>query len=295
MKNTTGGYKATIIKAASYAPVANAQYKLVLSTISTVNENNNKVSNNVVVLVLDSNNKIADVRFDSAEVTPSLNDEGALNVVDSVASKVELGDAYTGMSAGSWAAQAQAFEKAIIGKTADEVANLDLTLVAGCTMSSSVATFKALVAKAYASTIYVNFESDGNFTLGAAISTVVKSGKGGKATVGADFAGVVMAGGKVLCTMIDSCEQSFTIEEGELVAGELAVSKNDQGESYTGMPAGAWYKQAQAFANSTIGLTLEGLNDLELTSDALVAAGCTMKNTTGGYKATIIKAATYAK
>ena len=113
--------------------------------------------------------------------------------------------------------------------------------------------------------------------------------------VTADFAGTVLAGGKVVATVIDSCEQSFSIAEGALVAGELAVSKNEQGEAYSGMPAGPWYKQAQAFANSAVGKTAAELENLETVSDALAAAGCTMKNTTAGYKATIITAAGYAK
>jgi hypothetical protein len=61
------------------------------------------------------------------------------------------------------------------------------------------------------------------------------------------------------------------------------------------MPAGPWYKQAQAFSNSTVGKTVAELENLDTVSDELVAAGCTMQNTTAGYKATIIKAAGYAK
>ena len=87
---------------------------------------------------------------------------------------------------------------------------------------------------------------------------------------------------------------SFTIEEGALVAGEVKGSKTEQGESYT-MPAGSWVKQAAAFSNSTVGKTVAELENLETVSDALAAAGCTMQNTTAGYKATIIKAVGYAK
>ena len=61
------------------------------------------------------------------------------------------------------------------------------------------------------------------------------------------------------------------------------------------MPAGPWYKQAQAFANSAVGKTAAELENLETVSDALAAAGCTMENTTAGYKATIIKAAGNAR
>ena len=268
-------------------------YNLVVVTDSAVNESNNKVSNTVLALVIDADGKIVAARFDCAEVTPSLVD-GAIANVDSVITKVEKGDEYAGMTAGSWADQAKAFEDYLIGKTAAEVAAMDTSdkaLIAGCTMSSSKATFKALVAKAFASTLKVEFKAAGDITVGAAISTKISGGK-----VSSDFAGVVLAGGKVAATMIDSCEQKFTVTDGAIVAPATpAVSKNDQGESYSDMPAGAWYKQAQAFANSTVGKTLAELANLETVSDALAAAGCTMKNTTAGYKTTIIAAAGYVR
>lgn len=273
-------------------------YKFVVVTDSAVSlsKGKHKVANHVLALVIDANNKIVAARFDCAEITPALDEEGAIVPQTSVQTKVEKGDAYTGMAAGSFANQTKAFENYIVGKTAAEVAALDLSLVAGCTMQSTGPLFKELVAKAFASELKVSFSTADAITLGVAIDSVVKSGKGGAVTVGSDFAGVVMAGGKVAATMIDSCEQKFTIAEGALVAPETAaVSKNDQGESYTGMPAGPWYKQAQAFANSTVGKTAAELENLETVSDALAAAGCTMQSTTAGYKATIIKAVGYAR
>ena len=182
------------------------------------------------------------------------------------------------------------------GKTVEEAAAIDTALVAGCTMPYTPFTFKALLAKAATSKLKVSFSTADDITVGVAItSKVAASRDGSKATASSDFAGVVMAGGKVVATMLDSCEQSFAITEGALVAPEAAaVSKNDQGEGYK-MEAGSWAKQAQVFANSTVGKTIAELADLELVSDALAAAGCTMQNTTGGYKTTIIAAAGYAR
>lgn len=265
-------------------------YSVAIVTDSAIK--NNKVTNTALTLVIDADNKIVAARFDCAEVTPELKD-GALKEVASVDTKVEQGDAYTGMPAGSWAKQAKSFEDAIVGKTADEVANLDASLHAGCTMKSTVPTFKALVAKAFASTLKVTFKTSETITAGIAIDTAVKNSKG-KIAVGSDFAGVVMAGGKVVACVIDSVEQSFSITDGAITAGTLAVSKNDQGDNYV-MPAGSWAKQAQAFANSAVGKTVADLANLETVSDALAAAGCTMKNTTAGYKVTIIAAAGYAR
>ena len=160
-------------------------------------------------------------------------------------------------------------------------------------MTNSVPQFQALVAEAAASTLKVTFKTAEAITVGVAVDTTVTTGRSNKVT--ADFAGVVMAGGKVVATVLDSSEQSFTVEEGTITFGEFKGTKNEQGESYTGMPAGPWYKQAQAFANSTVGKTVAELANLETVSDALTAAGCTMKNTTAGYKTTIIAAAGYAR
>ena len=269
-------------------------YSVAIATDSSFGKGG-KVTNVGLVLVIDSENKIVAARFDSAEPAAKLDDAGALVVVEAVDTKVELGDAYTGMPAGSWEKQAKIFEDAIVGKTADEVANLSADLYAGCTMKTTTPVFKSLVAKAFANTNKVTFTTAEEFTTGIAIDSAVKSGKGGKVTASSDLAGVVIAGGKVVACVLDSVEQSYTIENGALVAGNLAVSKNDQGESYTGMPAGAWYKQAQAFANSAVGNTVADLANLETVSDALAAAGCTMKNTTAGYKTTIITAAEHAR
>ena len=274
---------------------AEKTYTLALAVDTTIGKNN-KVSNTALVLVIDADNKIVAARVDSAEATPALDEAGALVPQESVQSKVEKGDAYTGMAAGSWANQAAAFEAWLVGKTAADVAGTEFTneLIAGCTMTSSMATFKALVAEAFASTTKVTFKTTESIKTGLALSTSVASGKGGKVTVSTDVAATVIAGDKVAATVIDSIEQSFTIAEGALVAGDLSASKAEQGDNYA-MTAGSWVKQAAAFSNSTVGKTVAELANLETVSDALAAAGCTMQNTTAGYKATIIKAASYAK
>ena len=274
---------------------------IAVDSSSSVSRGKAKASNMALVLVLDEEGKIVAARFDTSEVTPELNEDGSVKTVDSVATKVEQGDAYTGMEKGSWANQTKAFENFLIGKTPAEVAALDTsaenvkgeTLVAGCTMTNSVPQFQALVAEAAASTLKVTFKTAEAITVGVAVDTTVTTGRSNKVT--ADFAGVVMAGGKVVATVLDSSEQSFTVAEGAITFGEFKGSKNEQGEGYTGMPAGPWYKQAQAFANSTVGKTVAELANLEVVSDALAAAGCTMKNTTAGYKTTIIAAAGYAR
>jgi hypothetical protein len=265
-------------------------YTLAIAIDSSIDEDN-KLSNYAAAIVLDSDNKIVAARIDCAETTIAIADGAIADAT--VTTKVELGENYK-MPKGSWADQAKAFENAIVGKTADEVANLDSSLYAGCTMQATTPIFKALVAKAFAYTNKVTFTTAETFTTGIAVDASVANGKGGKISVGCDVAGVVMAGGKVVACAIDSVEQSYTVAEGALVAGALAVSKNEQGEEYK-MPNGTWVKQAQAFANSTVGKTAADLANLEVVSDALAQAGCTMQNTTAGYKVTIISAVSYAR
>ena len=98
-----------------------------------------------LALVYDADGKIVAARFDSVQPKFTLNEEKTdMVAVSRFDTKVELGDAYTGMSA-SWASEAAAFEQFLVGKTAAEVAALqfvvdgaDAGLVAGCTMKSSM-------------------------------------------------------------------------------------------------------------------------------------------------------------
>ena len=265
-----------------------SEYTLAIA-VDTAATDAGKVTNTAIALVLDKDGKIADVRFDCADATLAVA-EGAVVAVESVVTKVEKGDAYEGMAAGSWEKQTKAFEDAIIGKTAAEVADLDATLISGCTMKSTVPTFKALVAKAAAGA-KVSFEAGAEINLGLAISE--KIGANGK--VSADYAATVVEDGKVIACVIDSNEVAYTVnEDGTLTAGQYKGTKTEQGDSYV-MPAGNWAKQAAAFTGAIIGKNAEELEAFEPVSDALAEAGCTMQNTTAGYKATIIKAVGYAK
>ena len=124
----------------------------------------------------------------------------------------------------------------------------------------------------------------------ATISKELASRGGSK--IANNFAVVIFdATGKVVAARFDSIETAHpTVTDGAIVAPATpAVSKNDQGEEYSGMPAGPWYKQAQAFANSFVGKTVDKLADLPASG----VAGCTVY--AGGYKATLIKAAGYAR
>ena len=266
-----------------------------------------------LALVYDAEGKIVAARFDSVQPKFALNGEKTdMVAVNRVDTKVELGDAYTGMS-DSWANEAAAFEAFLVGKTAAEVAALqfvvdgnDAGLVAGCTMKSSMPTFQTLVAKAFAYERNVTFKTAETVTLGLAIDTKVSGSvaEGGK--VAFDCAAVAVAGGKVVASMIDSAEATYTLEltEGTDKSGNPTVSltvtlkkyagtKNEQGDAYDSfspMASGRWYQQAQAFANTAVGKTVAELADL---STDKIEGSCSIY--TGGYKAAIVRAAGYAR
>ena len=97
-------------------------YSLVVVMDSAVNATSNKVSNTVLALVIDAGNKIVAARFDAVDATPALDADGNLVAVTSVQTKVEQGDAYTGMAAGSWAKQTKAFGTTQICSRCREIA-----------------------------------------------------------------------------------------------------------------------------------------------------------------------------
>ena len=248
-----------------------------------------KVTNYVLALVLGEDGKIVAARFDCTDIQPELDEAGALVAATGILSKVELGDDY-GMNSGTWAEQAKAFEDAIVGKTVEEAAAIDMTLVAGCTMPYTPFSFKALLTEAGASENKIQFTTAAPITVGVALDSYTKSGKGGKVQAFSEVAAVVFADGKVVAAAIDSIEQGFVITEGQLVANEALLSKAEQGDDYVkgGMSA-SWQAQGLVFANALVGLTAEQVGTFEPVSDALAAAGCTMQ-WGANYKAAVDKA-----
>lgn len=275
------------------------EYKLAIAVDNAVS--GTKVTNTLCALIIDADGKIVACRFDSLDAQFTLDADGALKVPENLTSKVELGDAYVGMPAGSWAKQAKAYEDYVVGKTAAEVAAMDNALVTGCTMQSTAPTFKALIAKAFNYAYKVSFTAETAPTLGASFS-VSASGSldedDNKAKVTADAGAVAMVDGKVAAAVLDTAERSGTlaVEDEALVltAPTFSGTKAEQGDSYE-MPAGAWYKQAQGFCSRVVGLDGTTIADLAVTGDAMTAAGCTMQGTVYGYKTVLTKAINAAR
>ena len=285
--------------------VAEANYSLSIAVDDGFGKvSKSKVTNITLAIVFDDAGKIVAARFDSVEASLKVT-EGELTTSDRFTTKVEKGEEYTGMNAGSWEQQADAFEKFLVGKTAAEVAALtfvaegaDAGLVAGCTMKSSMPVFQELVAKAAAYENKVAFKTAEAVTLGLAIDAKLSGSVEDGAKVVADFAAVAIAGDKVVASMLDSAEGTYTFEYNEEneaydVTASYKGSKNDQGtdyDAYSPMPSGSWYVQAQNFANTTVGKTVA---ELEGVSIDKIEGSCSIY--VGGYKATIIRAAENAR
>ena len=261
---------------------ADKTYTLALAVENSVG-NDNKVTNYVVALLLDDAGKIVAARLDCVETTPSVVD-GAIADVASILSKVEQGDNYA-MTSGSFAKQTKAFEDAIVGKTAAEVAALDTTLVAGCTMPYSPASFKSVVAKAFASTNKTTFKTAETVTLGVAADMSVSGGK-----VTTYYAATAVVGGKIAADIIDCNEISFTVAEDAAVAGEYKGTKVEQGDSYM-MTSGSFAKQTEAFENALVGKTAAEVEALDTT----LVAGCTMPYSPASFKVVVAGAIANAR
>ena len=265
-----------------------------------------------VALVLDANDTIVAIRFDSVQPTFALNETNDdVVAVQRVDTKVELGDDYAGMSK-SWKDEAAAFETFVTGKTLAQVAAYqfvvdgeDAKIVSGCTMVNSMPVFQSLIAKAGSYDRKVSFTTDKAITLGLAIDAKVSGSVAAGGKISADFAAVAVVDGKVAAAMLDSAEAKYAIEIKDgtdkkgnptksvnLTLSEYKGTKNEQGENYDAdnvMKQGDWYVQAQKFADFTVGKAVAGLADTDISN----VSGCTIY--AGGYLAVIVRAAGYAR
>ena len=98
--------------------------------------------------VVSNEGKIVASTLDTAERTFTVSGENAIAAAFN-GTKVELGEGYK-MTSGTFAQQADAFESYVVGKTSDEIKNLDFTLITGCTMPYSVYSFQAVLLAALA-------------------------------------------------------------------------------------------------------------------------------------------------
>ncbi|MBR2454111.1 MAG: hypothetical protein IKB35_03815 [Clostridia bacterium] len=273
-------------------------YTLATGVAVTENLASSKLSQTVASIVTDEAGKIVLARLDCAEYTAYKNGE---LVTAAPTSKVALGDAYGAgsMPAGSFAKQAAALEAAVVGKTQSEVAALandtgyakDTDLFASC--SINIADLIKAIGNAFNSKHKVTFKStETSFTAGLSVVGSVKINEkeatdtapaSTNVKYSATFSTAVMADGKVVAAILDTAEPELvgvTADGSDSLS--YAGSKRAQGDaydSYSPMPAGRWYAQADAYAASAIGKSAANIATLA----AEGVAGCTIY--AGDYKA----------
>lgn len=309
---------------------AEAEYKLgmgvVLSTASS-KDNLAQVDATFAAVVTDADGKIVSCRLDCAQSKMDVTG-GAVDTAATFKTKMELGDDYGMVAYGGaiaeWDAQAKAFEEYAVGKTCDEIKNMetqehnghnvavDETLFAACTMD--ITAFIEAVAKACEDAKGVSFTTAKEFTLGvaaitdAAGSTAADDAKDAEAKMVTEYAATVVdADGVILAALTDATQPVVTADkEGKITGATFKGTKRELGPDYGMVAYGAaiaeWDAQAQAFADYTVGKTSAEVAGIEtvlndsghnVTVDETLLASCTMDIT--GMIAVISLAASYAR
>lgn len=297
---------------------------------------NLEVSSTVATVVLDSEGKIVLCRIDVAQNKIAHTANGLVAPAEYL-TKMELGDDY-GMADSTdndgngvmleWYDQTYAFEKHVIGMTAQQVkdmptqtlpnhyviSNDKALLDAGCSMQ--IVEFKAAVAKACEDAQAVTFTTDKAFTLGVAANSADNGSTATTAKVYSDFAAAVVADGKILAALNDAVQPVVEVTTEKTVVvpanGHDFRTKREKMEDY-GMAEAEidndnngvtleWYEQSLAFSKYVVGMTATQVSELDTveaaghyisTDKALLDAGCSMQIT--GLMAVVAKAANNAR
>ena len=277
---------------------AEKTYDLAIGVVVAPSLTSNKLTETVATIVTDADGKIVLCKVDCIDYSAKYGEDGAL-VTSAPASKVTLGDHYM-MPAGSWATQVEALEKFVVGKTQAEVAEVaangyaaDADLKASC--SFNIADLIKAIDNAFKSEHKVSFTSKAtSFTAGLSAVGAVKDSSADESknvTLTANYAAAVLADGKVVAAILDTAEaQLVGVTEEGAASVSFAGTKREQGDAYA-MTSGAWYVQADAYAQSAVGKTASDIATLATEG----VAGCTMPYSTYDFKAGIEAAVKAAK
>ena len=284
--------------------------------------------NATVATVVTKEGVIVACRLDAVQNKAEVKD-GAV-VITELRTKMEQGDDY-GMAAAvnygmdwnkdgvvkEWYDQAKAFEAYVVGKTAAQVEAMptqvvegngyvisaeDALLAAGCTIQ--ITDFKAAVVKACNDAQGMTFKTSKEFTLGLAAESAQDTSKAAtELHIGSEFAASVVVEGKIVATLNDAIQPSYTVET--MTPAETSVKTKREKLGEYGMAAAVnygmdwnkdgvvkeWYEQSMAFSKYVIGMTkdqvlamptqvVEGHGYVISAEDALLAAGCTIQIST---------------
>ena len=322
------------------------EYKLGMGiVVSDGSEDGTAQVDATVAAVVLEGDKIVACRIDAVQNKIKVSETGTIVVPESFKTKMELKEAY-GMATSQWSSdnngdnvikewyeQVNIFETYVTGKTADQVANLELKdvndhkisaddslLTAGCTIQ--ITDFIAAIVKACNDDQAVTFTAK-DFTLGVAASSYDYENGSKSATADAngviqvysDFAASVVSGGKIVVSLNDAIQPSFAVS----ATGELTYTftktkrelKGDYGMATSQWSSDnngdniikEWYEQSAVFSKYVEGKTATDVANLGTKTldsgyvisndDALLSAGCTIQIT--GMMEVVAKSVNYAR
>lgn len=299
------------------AETAEAEYKLgmgVSVSLDSSDTNKAQVDATVATVVTDSEGKIVLCRIDCAQNKMDVTG-GQVDTAATYTTKRDLKYDYNMVKYSDatleWFEQVENLEKWVVGKTADEIKNIetrvneegynvavDEELFASC--SISLEAFQEAIVKACNDEKGSTFTAvPGSFTLGvSAISNSTESvsaadSEDGNAMVKmyTEFgAAAVGSDGKILAALTDAIQPKITVSaEGEIVSKDYTATKRELGDDYNmvkyGNAIAEWDAQAKAFADYTVGKTADEVMGLDTTTNAegyqvstdeTLLASCTM-------------------
>lgn len=266
-----------------------------------------QVDSTAVAVLVDADGKLVDVEIDAAQTKVNFDNTGKVTTDLDTAykTKVELGDDY-GLKGKSdigkeWFEQMDALEELVIGKTAEEVAALEMADGKLVDATSSV----TVTATGYIAGIEAAMKNaqDLGAQPGDSIKLGIETTIGGSHDVGANertpdtgkveaysfYAAVsVDADGKITSSIIDASQGTVLFDASGKITSDLdaaQASKNELGDDY-GMKGNSgiekeWNEQAAFFADSLKGKTVAEVNGIELddtgrVTDADLLSGVTV-------------------
>ena len=319
-------FVACAVMAFALVACGSEEYKFGMGVVTSLESSKTgtaQVDATVAVVVTDKDGKIVACRIDVAQNKATVTD-GVANVPTSFKTKMEKQDEY-GMAGKvdndkngvmlEWYEQVYAFEKYVVGKTGEEVKNLETQFVnnhyiakdqalldAGCSMQ--ITDFMEAVYKACTDEQGFTFETKKDFTVGVAAdsyndgSSNATAEADGTVKMYSDFAGSVIVDGEIVASINDAIQPQIKFNAaGEITAKTYKGTKRELKEGYS--MAGKvdnnkdgvmleWYLQSEAFSKYVVGMTGEEVNNLETEfvnnhyiakDQALLAAGCTIQIT----------------
>ena len=268
------------------------------ATDATEDKNGTGEADSTIALItVDDDGKVVDCKIDVAQIKAAYTADGKAVATTDFRTKAEKGNDYGMSRTGKteWYAQAEAFEKVVVGKTLSEIKALvvdgdkgtDEVITAGCTIS--VNEFVKAIEKAFNN--LDDFEVPENYSLKIGTATEqtltdydAETEKDGTNEIDTTiFAAIVDADGKVVAVDIDCTQVRFTFDgtgKSTFTATEVLTKRqkgNDYGMSRTGKTE--WYAQADAFETLCIGKTASEITKLAVDgkgTEAVQTAGCTI-------------------